>query len=162
MPIFVIERHIHHHYPDSEGSTLTPLLQHMMETLMAQLDDLMTVLGAIHDDVKGVLDRAKNLEAQLNQLQQTTPPQVDLQPAINAATAIREQLEGTAAATGSASGATDAEAQQLREEAETTSDPEPSTSDTGAVIGVAGQVEGEAAATTAPTDEAAGTQSASE
>lgn len=108
MPLIVIEHH--HHYPNSEGSTLTSLLQNMMENIMAQLDDLMTILGTIHNDVTAVLDRAKTLTDQLTQLQQTTPPQVDLQPAIDAASAIRDQLEGTAAATGSASGATDANA----------------------------------------------------
>lgn len=162
MPLIIIEHH--HHYPNSESSTLTPLLQHMMESLMAQLDDLMTVLTAIHGDVTSVLERAKSLQDQLTTLQQTTPPQVDLQPAIDAAASIRDALEGTVAATGSASGATDAEAQQLGEEAAATNDTsgsadggaEATVSDTaGADVVSSDQPED---ATSAPNDPAAGTQ----
>lgn len=159
MPLFIIEHH--HHYPNSEGSTLEPLLRNMMETLMAQMDDLMTVLTAIHGDVTGVLERAKNLQDQLTTLQQTTPPQVDLQPAIDAATAIRNQLEGTAAATGSASGATDAEAQQLGEAAGTTDSSAASTSDTASADtstnDTTGSTDEPTDTTSAPTDPAAGT-----
>lgn len=103
MPLILIEHH--HHYPDSDSSTLTSMLRTMMENIMAQIDDLMTILNAVHDDVTTVLSKVTDLENQLTQLQQTTPPQVDLQPAIDAATAIRQQLEGTAGTTADATGA---------------------------------------------------------
>lgn len=156
MPLFVIERHIHHHYPDSESSTLTPLLQNMMETIMAQIDDLMTVLGAIHDDVTNLLAKAQGLEAQLTQLQQSSPPQVDLQSAIDAATAIRQQLEGTASTTGTATGADTGTA--------STSDTSTSTNDTSAPTEPASVSDTASADTSAseqpteaPADPAAGT-----
>lgn len=113
---------------------------------MAQIDDLMSVLSAIHDDVTNVLARAKSLEDQLNQLQQTTPPQVDLQPAIDAATQIRQSLEGTASTTGSATGADTS--------GSSTSDTSGSTSDTSGAAASTGSTDGSAGAVTDP---AAGT-----
>jgi peptidoglycan hydrolase CwlO-like protein len=78
-------------------------LKKMMRKLMAQVDTLKALLATIAEDVTTLLGKAKSLEEQLTTLQQTTPPQVDLTDAINAATAIREQLEGTAANAGEGS-----------------------------------------------------------
>lgn len=112
MPLIVFERHFHETWTElaPQHANKIDLLQTTMEKVMAQLDDLMTVLNAVHDDVTTVLAKAQALEAQLTQQQQTTPPQVDLQPAIDLATSIRQSLEGTASTTGDATGATPAPA----------------------------------------------------
>lgn len=147
MPLILIEHH--HHYPDSDSSTLTSMLRTMMENIMAQIDDLMLILNAVHDDVTTVLSKVTDLESQLTQLQQTTPPQVDLQPAIDAATAIRQQLEGTTATTADATGATPAP-----------TEPAAPTDTSASAETVTATDTASADVTSAPTDPTAGTQPA--
>lgn len=64
--------------------------------IMAQIDDLMSALQTISSDVDNEVSRLQQLQDQLTQLQNTTPPSVDLQPAIDLASSIRQRLEGTA------------------------------------------------------------------
>jgi hypothetical protein len=73
-------------------------LKSMMENLMSQVDDLAGILTSVQSDVANVLDQVRSLEDQLTQLQQTTPPQVDLSSVIAQATNIRNSLEGVATA----------------------------------------------------------------
>lgn len=68
------------------------ILEAIMAT-QAQVDDLMNTMTAIQTDVVAVLTLATNLEAQLKLLQDSTPPAIDLQPALDLATSIRQRLE---------------------------------------------------------------------
>jgi hypothetical protein len=63
--------------------------------IMTQLDDLVSALQDISTDVDNEVSRLQQLQDQLTQLQNTTPPNVDLQPAIDLANSIRSRLEST-------------------------------------------------------------------
>jgi hypothetical protein len=64
--------------------------------ITAQIDDLMSALQAIALDVGQKAQQMLDLENQLTQINNNTPPSVDLQPAIDLATQIRQSLENTA------------------------------------------------------------------
>jgi hypothetical protein len=84
-----------------------------MENVMAQetdlqagFDTLTQTLTAVADDVKAKIAEIVALETQLAEIQSTTS--VDLSAAIAQAVAIRESLEGTAAAASGAAAGVDA------------------------------------------------------
>lgn len=64
--------------------------------IMAQLDDLMGILQTIGTDVGQKAQQMLDLEQKLIDINNSTPPSVDLQPAIDLATSIRQSLESTA------------------------------------------------------------------
>lgn len=74
------------------------------EKIMAQIDELMSTLQAIAVDVGEKAQQMLDLERQLTQINDSTPDSVDLQPAIDLATSIRQALESTASAASDATG----------------------------------------------------------
>jgi hypothetical protein len=103
MPFILIT---HHHYHGDQGPQppASSWLYNTLEKIMAQIDDLNAALAALQTDADaikaGVAAQAEamaNLQATLTQLQQTTPPQVDLTGAISQATAIKGELDGIVA-----------------------------------------------------------------
>jgi hypothetical protein len=88
-------------------------LEQRMENVMSQetdlqagFDTLTQTLTAVADDVKAKIAEIVALETQLAEIQSTTS--VDLSAAIAQAVAIRESLEGTAAAASGAAAGVDA------------------------------------------------------
>jgi hypothetical protein len=88
--------------PDSSGGGFTEedrwnlhCIWQRTITIMAQLDDLLGILSSISSDVDTTLSQVSALESQLQALQNSTPPEVDLSAAISAASSIRQRLEGT-------------------------------------------------------------------
>lgn len=69
-----------------------------LETIMAQQDDLMAALARIGTSVDGVGTDVTTLVSELQALQNSTPPEVDLSGAIASATAIADKLDGIKAA----------------------------------------------------------------
>src|SRR5258708_1160598 len=105
--------HIHHYHriEFDESSEFVKLVRAVHQDqqlllqgnklIMAQLDELMGVLNTIATDVSAEVSRLSQLSFQLTQINDTTPSMVDLQPAINLANSIRQNLEGTQAAAAS-------------------------------------------------------------
>jgi hypothetical protein len=91
---------------------------------MSQLDQLTEVLGAISSDVDQTLGKVTQLEADLKAAQESTPPEVDLTPLIEQASAIRARLEGVSTAVTDAGTGGSGDAGDTGEQ--------PSTGDTGA------------------------------
>lgn len=76
-------------------------IERKVDILMSQQDDLMEALNQISVDVDTELARIDQLTQQLTTINDSTPPEVDLQPAIDLANSIRAKLEavGTSAST---------------------------------------------------------------
>jgi hypothetical protein len=62
--------------------------------IMAQIDDLNEALDAIGLDVDTTLEHVTELQQELTDLQNNTPPEVDLSGVIAKAEAIKAKLEG--------------------------------------------------------------------
>ena len=99
-------------------------LEQGVAVIMSQLDQLTEVLGAISSDVDQTLGKVTQLEADLKAAQESTPPEVDLTPLIEQASAIRARLEGVSTAVTDAGTGGSGDAGDTGEQ--------PSTGDTGA------------------------------
>lgn len=75
-----------------------------LDIIMAAIDDLTNALDRISTDVDSVLAQVVELKAELQNLQSTTPTEVDLTPAIAKAAAIADRLEGVSSAASGATG----------------------------------------------------------
>lgn len=81
--------------PQQQRAVSENSLLRMMEMLMTKMDDLMGLLTSIGTDVSSAKSQIDDLHTQLTTLQASTPPDVDLQPAIDIAASIKASLEGT-------------------------------------------------------------------
>src|SRR5690348_2982154 len=76
-----------------------------VKATMADIDTLMTTLQAISTDGDASLSKVSELEQKLTDLNNSTPAEVDLQPAIDLAASIRSKLEGVQSSTSDATSA---------------------------------------------------------
>jgi hypothetical protein len=99
----MIEITVHHEIEDRRQPQQADLLEQLlpfMEKIVSQLDDLQSAqtaikadLDFIKDHVASQADKLTQLSAQLEQLNQTTPPQVDLSGAVSLANEIRDEAQ---------------------------------------------------------------------
>lgn len=101
--------HLHHYYhsgDDDQGQHLPadPQVLTLLEKIMSQIEDLQADGVAIKGDLDqiktyltGQNDKLAALQAQLEQLQQSSPPQVDLTPALTLAAEIKDEADAIVA-----------------------------------------------------------------
>jgi DNA repair ATPase RecN len=68
-------------------------LKHMMRQMMAQVDDLTTVLTAVSGELDALGTDVDQLIQKVTDLQNSTPPEVDLTDVINMANGIKSRLD---------------------------------------------------------------------